>query len=227
MCKDNFAAYVKEFVPQSPVAEVIHAVAICTYTHTMQGNYLGSRRRYGLDLICLCGIIMLTYFQGGPVARNRISRKAQALRQHGSLNPRPEAVRHELFQSGEFFDPADLVQVKYEMLRRVRVDRSSVSEAAAEFGLSRPSFYEAQAAFAEGGLPGLMPAKRGPRRAHKLDAEVVKFLRAAKAEDPTLSGAALRDKLWQERRLRVHRRSIERALARSQKKRTVPMRERS
>lgn len=161
------------------------------------------------------------------MTKNRASRKTEALRQHGSLNPHPEAVRHELFQSSEFFDPADLVQVKYEMLRQVLVESSSVTEAAAAFGLSRPSFYEAQAAFAESGLLGLVPEKRGPRRAHKLSADVVEFLRVAKAEDPTLSGAALRDRLWREQRLRVHRRSIERALARGQKKRPAPMPERS
>jgi transposase len=152
------------------------------------------------------------------MAKSSSSRKTEALRKHGSLNPHPEGVHHELFQSREFFDPADLVQVKYEMLRQVRVEHGSVTEAAAEFGLSRPSFYEAQAAFAESGLLGLVPDKRGPRRAHKLSVEVMEFLRTAKAEDPTLSGAALGDRLWRERRLRVHRRSIERALARSQKK---------
>jgi transposase len=165
--------------------------------------------------------------KGEAMAKNRTSRKTEALRQHGSLNPHPEAVRHELFRSSEFFDPADLVQVKYEMLRQVLVERSSVTEAAAEFGLSRPSFYEAQAAFEESGLLGLVPEKRGPRRAHKLSAEVVEFLRMAKAEDPTLSGAALRDRLWRERRLHVHRRSIERAMARGQKKLPAPMPERS
>src|SRR5580692_6792613 len=98
------------------------------------------------------------------MAKSSSSRKTEALRKHGSLNPHPEAVHHELFQSSEFFN-------------------------AAEFGLSRPSFYEAQAAFAESGLLGLVPEKRGPRRAHKLSADVMEFLRTAKAEDPTLSGA--------------------------------------
>jgi transposase len=157
------------------------------------------------------------------MANSRTSRKTEALRQHGILNPHPETVVHDLFQSSEFFDPADLVQVKYEMLRQVRVERSSVTEAADEFGLSRPSFYEAQAAFAKSGLLGLVPEKRGPRGAHKLSTEVMEFLRTAKAADPTLSGTALCDRLWKERQLRVHRRSIERALARGQKKRLASM----
>ena len=153
--------------------------------------------------------------------KTQSSRKTTALRQHGSLNPRPDAVSNDLFRTHAFFDPDDLVQVKYEMLRQVLVESSSVTVAAAEFGLSRPSFYEAQAAFQQDGLLGLMPEKRGPRRAHKLSVEIMEFLQAAKADDPALSGAALAERLWKERRLRVHRRSIERALARQQKK--LPM----
>jgi transposase len=155
------------------------------------------------------------------------SRKAAALRQRGSLNPRPDGVGNDLFRTRDFFDPNDLVQVKYEMLRQVSVEKGSVTEAAAEFGLSRPSFYEAQAAFQQDGLLGLIPEKRGPRRAHKLSAEVMEFVHAAKTQDPALSGAALAERLWKERKLRVHRRSIERALARRQKKLPAPMPERS
>ena len=38
--------------------------------------------------------------------------KSLALRQQGCLNPHPEQVKDELFQTREFFDPRDLVQVK-------------------------------------------------------------------------------------------------------------------
>jgi transposase len=155
------------------------------------------------------------------------ARKTAALRQYGSLNPRPEGVGNDLFRTYDFFDPKDLVQVKYEMLRQVSVERGSVTEAAAQFGLSRPSFYEAQAAFQLDGLLGLLPEKRGPRRAHKLSEEIMEFLQKEKTEDPDLSGAALAEKLWRERRLRVHRRSIERALARREKKLPLPTVERS
>ena len=72
--------------------------------------------------------------------------KEAALAETRTLNPRPEAVRDEQFASSEFFDARDLVQVKYEMVRRVRVDGAPVARAAAAFGFSRPSFYEAAAA---------------------------------------------------------------------------------
>ena len=45
--------------------------------------------------------------------------KRAALRRHGCLHRHPERVRDERFINHEFFDPEDLVQVKYEMLRRV------------------------------------------------------------------------------------------------------------
>ena len=83
---------------------------------------------------------------------SRSSRKTQLLRQESALNPRAAAVTDPLFQQSEFFDPADLLQVKYEMLRQVHREGQLVSEAARAFGLSRPSFYQAQAAFEEAGL---------------------------------------------------------------------------
>ena len=41
--------------------------------------------------------------------------------------------------------PHDAVQVQYEMLRRVSVGRVSVTEASDEYGVSRPTYYQAQA----------------------------------------------------------------------------------
>ena len=143
--------------------------------------------------------------------------KSRALRQYNSLNPHPERVRDELFLSNAFFDPRDLVQVKYEMLRRVREDRLTVSESASRFGLSRPTWYQAQRAWEAGGLPALLPDKRGPRRAHKLSDEVVEALHNAKTEQPHLTTTDLIGLVRKRFALSVHRRSIERALVRQKK----------
>src|SRR5437764_13352855 len=112
--------------------------------------------------------------------------KQQALRQHGTLNPRPQDVRHPLFQDSNFFDPDDLLQVKYEMLRQVHVDHRPISQAAHEFGFSPPSSYQANAAFEQTGLTGLVPLKRGPRSGHKLIPEVMEAGRAMRMADPSL-----------------------------------------
>ena len=126
------------------------------------------------------------------MARKRESdAKEAALAEWRTLNPRPEAVRDEEFVSSEFFDACDLVQVKYEMVRRVRVDGTPVTAAAAAFGFSRPSYYEAAAAVDRDGLGGLVPAKPGPRRAHKLTDEVVAFARSAREADPSMTAAQL------------------------------------
>ena len=68
------------------------------------------------------------------------------------------------------------MQVKYEMLRRVSVENASVTDATAEYGVSRPTYYQAKASFDEAGIAGLVPKKRGPRGPHKLQGEVLAFL---------------------------------------------------
>ena len=145
--------------------------------------------------------------------------KADTLREHGCLHPHPEKVTDAAFVASAFFDRRDLVQVKYEMLRRVRVDGQPVSQSAAGFGLSRPTYYQAQAAYEEGGLPALLPKKPGPRRAHKLSEEVVRALREALADQPELGPRELVELAEERFGISVHRRSIERALARPEKKR--------
>jgi transposase len=146
--------------------------------------------------------------------------KEASLRRHHALNPRPEDVRDPAFSGGDpFFDARDLVQVKYEMLRRAREEGSTVSAAAAAFGFSRPSFYEAKASFETGGLPGLLPKRPGPRRAHKLSEAVVARLGEALVADPSLGSADLVELVRAEFDLRVHPRSVERALARRPKDR--------
>ncbi len=142
--------------------------------------------------------------------------KLKALHQSHTLHPHADQVRDPLFTSGSpFFDPRDLVQVKYELLRRVQVEGDSVAHAAAQFALSRPTFYAAQAAWQRAGLAGLVPAPTGPRQGHKLTEEILQLLRPRAA---TMSSTELAAWLREEHHLVVHPRSIERALARAAKK---------
>jgi transposase len=144
--------------------------------------------------------------------------KGESLRQQGVLNPHPEKVADPLFHDSEFFDPRDLVQVKYEMLRRVRVERASVTEVTHAFGFSRPVFYQAQALYHRAGLPGLIPQRPGPRRAHKLSDLVVDFLLQRRLSDPLLRSNLLSELVREQFGIVVHPRSIERALERRRKK---------
>lgn len=151
------------------------------------------------------------------MARRRQDPKEEALRAARALNPRPEAVTDPAFAESEFLDPRDLVQVRYEMVRRVRAEGETISAAAASFGFSRPSWYAAAAALDEGGLPGLLRARPGPRRAHKLTEEIVAFLAAALAEDPALRAAELAGRVEESFGVAVHPRSVERALERARR----------
>ena len=140
--------------------------------------------------------------------------KRQTLRRHGTLNPHPEAVAHPLFHDSDFFDPDDLLQVKYEMLRQV-----SISESAQAFGLSRPSFYQAQSAFQQDGVFGLLPHKRGPQGGHKLTAEVMEFVSQRQSADPSLTTEKLAKAIQRRFRIQVHPRSIQRRMLREKKRR--------
>jgi transposase len=145
--------------------------------------------------------------------------KEEALKRHGALNPRPEGVRDPQFTGDEFFDPRDLVQVRYEMVRRVEVEGEPVSETVRAFGCSRPTFYKAKEALGSQGLSGLLPKKRGPRGGHKMKGEVLSAVLSAKEEDPSLSPEDLAEMVLSRFGVSVHPRTVRRALSRRKKKR--------
>lgn len=146
------------------------------------------------------------------------SDKSAVLRVNRTLHTHPERVCDELFTSHPFFDPRDLVQVKYEMLRRVTREGWAVTQAAATFGLSRPSFYQAQRGFGKHGLWGLVPQRRGPRHAHKLTGEVMSCVETIVSDQPTLSMSALAGLIAVRCGVVVHPRTLVRHLAASKKK---------
>jgi transposase len=148
-----------------------------------------------------------------PAKHDSKRSKAEALREEGTLNPAPGRVRDPKFREGEFFDPRDAVQVKYEMLRRVSLDNTPVSDAADEYGVSRPTYYQAKANFDEAGIAGLAPKKRGPQGPHKVHGEVLAFLRAQLVPGEPIRGRALARLIRQEFGLDVHPRTIERAVS--------------
>jgi transposase len=141
------------------------------------------------------------------------AKKLQALRQGGTLNPAPEKVRHPLFAESVFFDANDLLQIKYELLRAIQVEGRSLAGAAEEFGLSRPTVYEAQAHFKVKGLEGLLPEKRGPKHPHKLTPEVMKVVQRWQAEESELDAVELAARVKQRWGITVHPRTVEKALA--------------
>jgi transposase len=145
--------------------------------------------------------------------------KAKALRRTGTLNPGADEVADDLFKESEFFDARDLVQVKYEMLRRVEHDGWTIIHSADAFGFSRPTFYQTKEAFEEDGLWGLVPERRGPRGPHKLTEEILAYVGERRAAEPSLGWAELAEIIEARFGLRVHPRTVQRHLMPRQKKR--------
>jgi transposase len=141
------------------------------------------------------------------------AQKTLELKRTGTLNPHPGAVSDGLFKENPFFDPNDLLQVRYEMLRRHSVEGASIVDVAVKFGVSRPTVYQAQAAFQQAGLSGLFPKHRGPKERHKLSAEVLDYVRALRAAEPGLTTVACVEAVQEKFGITIHRRSLERAIA--------------
>lgn len=154
----------------------------------------------------LSGINIFTYMPARSPA------KRQALRASGTFNPRADQVHNQLFEQSDFFDPEDILQLKYETLRALEKEDYSIAQAAGEFGLSRPTIYQAQDQFAQGGLEGLLPRKRGPKSAHKLTAEVRQHLEELRAAQPELDSSQLARRVRQRFKVKLHPRTIEKAL---------------
>jgi transposase len=206
MCKDNSAAVVRQITPQEDRWRrgncAIHGDlwAHCALTRSMvrhSYNYTrnATRTRFGV-----------------PASKDRKRSKADALAEDGTLNPAPEKVRDPKFQEDGFFDPRDIVQVKYEMLRRASVEKASVTDVSDEYGVSRPTYYQAKADFEEGGIAGLVPKKRGPRGAHKIQGEALAFIEAQISPGAPIRARDLAKLLQKELSLDVHPRTIERVV---------------
>jgi transposase len=140
-----------------------------------------------------------------------------ALKATGTLNHNPQAITDSLFRGGGFFDARDLVQVRYEMVRRHRVEDVPIAITARLFGVSLPTAYQAHAAFEAAGIAGLVPKRRGPRQGHKLTPEVQAHLERRRRERPDWRIGDLLADLQRTFGITVHRRSLERLL-RSKKK---------
>lgn len=138
--------------------------------------------------------------------------KSEMLRKEGTLNPTPDKVVDPKFMNSEFFDPRDAVQVKYELLRRVLVDKASVTDATETYGISRPTFYQAKENFERAGIAGLAPRKRGPHGPHKLGSEVMAFIEEHLVAGTPLRARQLAALIHSKFGVDIHPRTIERTV---------------
>ena len=138
--------------------------------------------------------------------------KQDFLNKEGLANRKPERVTHSLFLTSDFFDPLDLPQVKYELLRAARVDNISVTEACKLFGFSREYFYRLERAFMKHGYVSVIGSTMGRRPIIALNQEIVGFIVHRKLEESRLSGESLRKEVLQHYSVDCSRRTVERIL---------------
>jgi len=207
MCKVNFAAYVNEKTP--------HDRSVC-------GPFMAIILYYSVDDSRVFSLdtppdmrhkYIYVLWRSMPMKSKSKPLKVEALREEGTLNPTPEHVRDPKFQDNEFFDPHDIVQVKYEMLRRVSVENASVSATTEDYGVSRPTYYQTKASFDKAGIAGLVPHKRGPRGPHKFRGDALAFVQQQLVAGEPVRARELAKLVRQKFDLNIHPRTIERAVA--------------
>ena len=133
--------------------------------------------------------------------------KEDILKANGTYNRSHNKVTAQKFLTGGFYDPMDIIQVKYEMLREaLESPHRNITELACSYGFSRASFYKIKQAYEKNGVQALASNKSGPRQAHKLTAEYQSFI----DDHPTAGSGEIRLRLQNERGLTVSRRTIER-----------------
>jgi transposase len=198
-CNVNYAA---------PVTESFRCITVLSHDYLANtGRSCGIFDLTLLHSVRICGIILFT-----TTMPSNPQTKRQALQATGTFNPRASQVHHPLFQQSSFFDPEDLLQLKYETLRALDVDKCPIAKAARDFGLSRPTIYEAQTQFELLGLEGLLPRKRGPKAAHKLTDEILHYLQEQASAAPEAGAEELAGRVRQRFAVQLHPRTIEKAL---------------
>lgn len=137
-------------------------------------------------------------------------KKIDYLKENGTFNPNASVVKDELFTKDVFFDSKDIVQVKYEMLRKVSKENCSVKKVVYLFGMSRPYYYKLKDAFDKKGIAGLLPVKRGPKGAFKFTDDIAGFINRMVEEEPTLTNHQIAQKINAQFKVIIHPRTIER-----------------
>ena len=149
---------------------------------------------------------------------NKEKTKIWYLKKGSAFNPKAPEVKDELFLKNDFFDPKDLVQVKYEMLRKVEKEDFKVKEAIHLFGMSRQYYYKLKTAFDRQGMAGLLPEKRGPKYPFKLTDDIVGFINEMVKEEPSVTNQRIAEKIEARFKVAVNARTIQR-MRKGQKKR--------
>jgi len=139
--------------------------------------------------------------------------KIEILISNGTYNKRYTTVKKAKFSVGEFYDPMDIVQVKYEMLREVQESDMSIGNIVSEFGFSRTAYYNIKESYDKNGMSSLIPEKTGPRHPHKLTSQLQNFIDEYTVAHPKASASEITAAIHGERGVSISKRTIERYIS--------------
>lgn len=136
--------------------------------------------------------------------------KREILLANGTYNQKHEKVKNNKFLAGSFYDPMDIVQVKYEMLKDAEEGSRGIAQVADEFGFSRASFYNIKNAFDKQGLSAFVPEKTGPKRPYKLTEPYKDYIDRYISEKPKASSNEITKSLKNYKGIDISKRTVER-----------------
>ena len=136
--------------------------------------------------------------------------KKDILIENGTYNKNHNKVTEPKFLGDVFYDPMDIVQVKYEMLKEVEKRAATVADAATVYGFSRTAFYIIKEAFSKQGIKGLIPEKPGPRNPHKLTRENQGRIDNYLKENPDVSASEIAEFISRDVGVNLSKRTVER-----------------
>jgi transposase len=139
--------------------------------------------------------------------------KLEILKENGTYNKRHASVKKAEFMEGGFYDPRDIVQVKYEMLRDAEDSNRAISTVSGDFGFSRTAFYSIKESFEKNGITALFPDKPGPRQPHKLTKAVQELIEKHIETNPNASATEIAATIQREKGIQINKRTIERYTA--------------
>jgi len=136
--------------------------------------------------------------------------KKETLVANGTYYKRYQSVKKQGFRVGGFYDPMDIIQVKYEMIREAQDSGRSIRDVAEDFGFSRTAYYAIKEGFDTCGMLAFIPEKKGPREQHKLTVTLRELIDEYTAVHPKASAAAIAGVILSEKGVSISKRTIER-----------------
>jgi len=136
--------------------------------------------------------------------------KKETLVSNGTYNKNYMKVKNKKFIEESFYDPMDIIQVKYEMLKDALYGNRSIMEIANEFGFSRASFYKIKNEFDKKGISAFIHDKVGPKEPYKLKDNFKEYIDKYIQNNPGVSSNEIAINLNKDKEVNISKRTIER-----------------